>query len=62
MKVEFEIQTKPVMDTLERKGDSSRAIFNLDEVQAIKNAIQEHFLFIGMDKNNNIRNIRLLGI
>lgn len=62
MKVEFEIQTKPVMDALERKGDSSSAIFNLDEVQAIKNAIQEHFLFVGMDKNNNIRNIRLLGI
>lgn len=62
MKIEFEIQEKPQNDILERKANSSKTIFNLDEVQAIKNAIQEHFLFIGMDRNNNIRNIRLLGI
>lgn len=62
MKVEFEIQEKPESNVIERKGNCSEAIFNLDEVQAIKNAIQEHFLFIGMDMNNNIRNIRLLGI
>lgn len=62
MKVELEIEEKPKFDISERKGDSSRVIYNLDEVQAIKNAIQEHFLFIGMDRNNNIRNIRLLGI
>lgn len=62
MKVEFEIQEKPKSNVPERNGGSSEAIFNLDEVQAIKNAIQEHFLFIGMDRKNNIRNIRLLGV
>lgn len=62
MKVEIEIQTKPEKDILERKGNSSEVIFNLDEVQAIKDAIQEHLLFIGMDKCNNIKNIRLIGI
>lgn len=62
MKVEIEIQTKPENDKLERKSNCPEDVFNLDEVQAIKNAIQEHFLFIGMDNNNNIRAIRLLGI
>ncbi len=62
MKVELEIETKPKTNILERKGNSTTDIFNLDEVQAIKNAIQEHFLFIGMDRGNNIRSIRLLGI
>ncbi len=62
MKVEFEIEKKPKGDTLNRKGNSSQAIFELDEVQAIKDAVQEHFLFIGLDGRNNIRNIRLIGI
>ena len=62
MKVEFEIEEKPKQDALGRKGNSSVAIYNLDEVQAIKNAIQEHFLFIGMDNCNNIMSIRLLGV
>ena len=62
MKVEFEIQENPERDDLERKVSSSKAIFELDEVQAIKNAIQEHFLFIGLDRCNNIKSIRLLGI
>ena len=62
MKVEIEIQTKPERDALGRKGDSSEAIFDLKEVQAIKYAIQEHFLFIGLDRNNNITNIRLIGV
>lgn len=62
MKVEFEIEKKPESDILNRKGNSSQVIFELNEVQAIKDAIQEHFLFIGLDRNNNIRNIRLIGI
>lgn len=62
MKVQFEVEKKPENDVLERKGDSSQAIFKLDEVQAIKDAIQEHFLFIGLDGRNNIRNIRLIGV
>lgn len=62
MKVEIEIEKKPEGDILGRKGNSSQVIFELDEVQAIKNAMQEHFLFIGLDGKNNIRNIRLIGI
>lgn len=62
MKVEFEIETKPKTEVIERKGKSTTDIYNLNEVQAIKNAIQEHFLFIGMDRGNNIRSVRLLGI
>lgn len=62
MKVEIEIQTNTERDALERKGDSSKAIFDLKEVQAIKSAIQERILFIGMDRGNNIKTIRLIGV
>ena len=30
-------------------------VFQLKEVQEIKDAIQEHLLFIGLDNRNNIR-------
>lgn len=62
MKVELEIQTKPEKDILERKVCTPKEVFDLDEVQAIKNAIQEHLLFIGMDKRNNVKSIRLIGL
>ena len=38
MKVELEIQEKPKEDILSRKGNNPDEIYNLDEVQAIKNA------------------------
>lgn len=62
VKVELEIQTKPEKDILERKVCTPKEVFDLDEVQAIKNAIQEHLLFIGMDKRNNVKSIRLIGL
>lgn len=37
-------------------------IYELEEVQEIKNAIQEHLLLIGLDRKNNILNISLIGI
>ena len=37
-------------------------MFKLEEVQAIKNAIQEHVLFIGLNNGNNIRKIKLIWI
>ena len=40
----------------------SSDVFQLEEVQEIKDAIQEHLLFIGLDSKNNVRNISLLGI
>ncbi len=45
-----------------RKISRPEEAFNLKEVQEIKDAIQEHFLFLGLDRANNIRNISLLGI
>ena len=41
---------------------SSTDIVNLEQVQAIKNAVKEHLLFIGLDRGNNVRNISILGI
>lgn len=40
----------------------SSDVFQLKEVQEIKDAIQEHLLFLGLDNRNNIRNISLVGI
>ena len=44
------------------KVSSSIEAFNLKEVQMIKNAMQEHLLFIGLDRGNNVRKINLLSI
>lgn len=44
------------------KALSSTDIVNLKQVQAIRNAVKEHLLFIGLDRGNNIRNISVLGI
>lgn len=41
---------------------TSKDVYELEEIKAIKNAIQEHLLFIGVDTKNNIRNINLVGI
>lgn len=59
----IEIQKKPQNNYLKDiKVTKAEDIFNLTEVQEIKNAIQEHLLFIGLDRSNNIRSINLLGI
>ncbi len=44
------------------KVTSPSIVYNLKEVQAIKNAVQEHFLFIGLDNCKNLKNINILGI
>ena len=41
---------------------SSTDIVSLKQVQAIRNAVKEHLLFIGLDRGNNVRNISVLGI
>lgn len=41
---------------------SSTDVVNLKQVQAIRNAVKEHLLFIGLDRGNNVRNISILGI
>lgn len=61
--MKIEIQKKPqkeyCKDTQILKNSD---VFHLPEVQEIKDAIQEHLLFIGLDRGNNIRTINLIGI
>ncbi len=57
-----EIQKREKTEENLRKASNSEAIFNLQEVQEIRNAIQEHMLYIGLDKNNHVRHINLLSI
>ncbi len=61
MSLSIEIQKKPNVEK-QRKVCKSSEVFKLEEVQEIKDAIQEHLLFIGLDIKNNIRNISLLGV
>lgn len=37
-------------------------VIELKEVKEIRNAIREHFLCVGLDYGNNVRNISVLGI
>ncbi len=57
----IDIQKKPEIEK-EVKISTSEDVFQLEEVQEIKDAIQEHLLFIGLDNKNNVRNISLIGI
>lgn len=41
---------------------SKEDIYNISEIQEIKNAIQEYFILIGMNNRNEVRNINLIGI
>ena len=41
---------------------SPENILQIKDVQAIRNAIREHLLFIGLDSHNNVRNVSLLNI
>lgn len=61
--ISIEIQQKPpTMEGENRKISTTQDVYNLQEIQEIKNAIQEHLIFIGLDCRNNIRNINLIGI
>ena len=63
MNIELPILTKTGKNIEEDiKVLSSTDIVNLKQVQAIRNAVKEHLLFIGLDRGNNIRNISILGI
>lgn len=63
MNIEVPILTKTGKNIEEDiKVLSSTDIVNLKQVQAIRNAVKEHLLFIGLDRENNIRNISILGI
>lgn len=58
----IEIQKREETGEKLRKASSSEAVFNLQEVQEIRNAIQEHMIYIGLDRNNHVRHINLISI
>ena len=62
MSLSIEIQKKPNYQKEIRKVNKPNEVFELKEVQEIKNAVQEHLLFIGLDSRNTIKNISLIGI
>lgn len=63
MNLEIEVQQKPKsMFKEERKVLDTTDVVNLKEVQIIRNAIQEHFIYIGLDNSNTILNMTVLGI
>lgn len=59
----IEIEKKPKSNIQKAiKLICPKTIYELKEVQEIKDAIQEHLLFIGLDHSNTVRNIRIIGI
>ena len=63
MNINIEIEEKPeknISTDIKVKGTTD--IVNLKEVQAIRKAIREHLLFVGLDRGNNIRNVSVIGI
>ena len=62
-KIYMNIQKKPKVENVEEtKIISPHDVYNLQEVQEIKDAIQEHLLYIGLDRGNNVRNTVFIGI
>ncbi len=61
--MEFKIEQKLPRQSLEEKRITSpKDIYNLKEVQEIKNAVQEHLLFVGLDNKKHVTNVNILGI
>lgn len=53
---------KKIKTDIKRKVKKPEDVFLLEEVQEIKEAIQEHLLFIGLDNANNVRTINIMAI
>lgn len=63
MNINVEVVEKPEKNiSTNIKAKSTTDIVKLEEVQAIKKAIREYLLFIGLDRANNIRNVSVIGI
>jgi len=61
MSLEINIEQKPkYKENIKIKGTDD--VCKLKEVQEIKSAVQEHMLFIGLDRANYIRGIDIIGI
>ena len=59
MGLSIEVQKKSKLQE-KRQICKSSEVFNLKEVQEIKDAIQEHLLFIGLDSKNNVSSLSLI--
>ena len=62
MNISTGVLEKPKRNVEEICITSPENILEIKDVQAIRNAIREHLLFIGLDSNNNVRNVSLLNI
>lgn len=63
MKVEFDVvqqmESEYEKNTVIKKKED---VYDLDEIQAIKNATQEHLICIGLNTKNMIRSVNIIGI
>lgn len=63
MNIDMEIIEKPKKNiNREIKICSKADVIEISEVKAIRNAVKEYLLFIGLDRSNNVRNITVLGV
>ena len=62
MALVIDIQKKPIENVKRRKINQTSDVFQLQEIQEIKDATQEHFFMLGLDSKNNITNINLIGV
>lgn len=61
--MEINIEQKPPKTYADEiQLSNSKQVFNLKEIQEIKNAVQEHLIYIGLDRGNHIRTFKILGI
>lgn len=60
----YQVTKKPklINEQNARKIICPKNVYQLKEIQEIKDAIQEHLMYIGLDRGNHIRNIDILGI
>ena len=62
MALVIDIQKKPIGNVKRRKINQTSDVFQLQEIQEVKDATQEHFFMLGLDSKNNITNINLIGV
>lgn len=61
MSISIEIQKKPEMEK-EIKINGTSDVVNLKEIEEIRNAVQEYLFFIGLDRSNNLKSLKLMGM
>lgn len=61
MSITIEIQKKSAIEQ-KIKINGTNDVVNLKEIQEIRNAVQEYLFFIGLDRSNNLKSIKLMGM